>query len=121
MSKNTSKHIKIAGSEKKPLAGARAKGKIDSNERIEITVLVRSRAPVADTGAFRKMLAAAPADREPMTREQWRDAHGADPADLAQIEEFAHEHEIDVVRSSIAERRVVLSGTIAALTKAFPV
>jgi kumamolisin len=40
---------------------------------------------------------------------------------MALLEEFAHQREIDVVRSSIAERRVVLSGTIAQLTKAFPV
>ena len=121
MAQNTSKHINIAGSEKKPLAGAKVKGKIDPKERIEITVLVRSRAPVAETKAFRTMLGAAPSDRETMTREQWRDAHGSAPADLALIDEFAHEHELDVVRSSIAERRVVLSGTIAALSRAFSV
>ena len=121
MPTNTSKHVKISGSEKKPLAGAKVKGKIDQKERIEITVLVRSRAPIAGSGAFREMLAAVPAEREPMTREQWRDEHGADPADLAKIEEFAHEHELDVMRSSISERRVVLSGTIASLTKAFSV
>jgi kumamolisin len=113
--------MKVAGSEKKPLVGARVSGKINPEERIEITLLVRSRADIAQTPAFREMLAAAPAERKPMTREQWRDTYGADPADLALIEEFAHQHEIDVVRSSIAERRVVLSGTIAQLTKAFPV
>ncbi len=121
MPKNTSKHIKIAGSEKKPLAGARVSGKINPEERIEITVLVRSRAPLASSPAFRKIASVAPAKREYMTREQWSEKHGADPADLAAIEEYAHEHELDVVRSSSAERRVVLSGTIAALTKAFPV
>jgi kumamolisin len=121
MSKSTSKYMKVAGSEKKPLVGARVSGKINPEERIEITLLVRSRAAIAQTPAFREMLAAAPAERKPMTREQWRDTYGADPADLALIEEFAHQHEIDVVRSSIAERRVVLSGTIAQLTKAFPV
>ncbi len=121
MPKNTSKHLKISGSEKKPLAGARVTGKVDLKERIEITVLVRPRAPLASSATLKKAATTAPSERTYLTREEWDAKHGADPADLAAVEEYAHEHGLDVVRSSSSERRVVLSGTIEALTKAFPV
>jgi len=121
MPNTTNKHVKITGSEKKPMAGAKAAGKVDPKERIEITVLVRPRADVATRAEFQAMLAAPPQERQYLSREQWAAEHGSDPADLAKIEEFAHEHELTVVRSSAAERSVVLSGTLAALTKAFSV
>ena len=119
MANEHSKHIRIAGSEKKPLAGARVRGAIDPQERIEITVLVRARRPAG--ARFRQTLSAARTAREYFTREEWDNAHGADPADLLAIEEYARRHGLEVIYSSSAERRVVLSGEIGALTKAFPV
>ena len=113
------KHVTIAGSEKQPLAGARVSGDIDPDERIEITVLVRARRPAGER--FRQTLSAARATRKYFTRDEWDNAHGADPADLLAVEEFAHQHGLDVVHSSSAEQRVVLSGKIGALTAAFPV
>ena len=114
-----SKHVTIAGSEKKPLAGARVSGTIDPDERIEITVLVRARRPAG--ARFRQTISAARTARKYFTREEWDSAHGSDPADLLAVEEYAHQHGLDVVHSSSSEQRVVLSGRIAALTKAFPV
>jgi len=119
MSTGKIKHTTIAGSEKKPLAGARASGTIDPDERIEITVLVRARRPAG--ARFRQTFSAARATRKYFTREEWDNAHGADPADLVAVEEYAHRHGLDVVHSSSAEQRVVLSGRIGALAKAFPV
>ena len=113
------KHIRIAGSEKKPLAGARVCGTIDPRERIEITVLVRARRPAGTR--FRQTLSGTRTARNYFTREEWDIAHGADPADLLAIEEYASRHGLDVTRSSSSERRVVLSGEIGALTRAFPV
>jgi kumamolisin len=56
-----------------------------------------------------------------MTREQFAATYGADPADMAEVEAFAHEHNLTVAEASPARRTVVLSGTIAALSAAFGV
>ena len=119
MSTGKTKNVTIAGSEKKPLAGARVSGTIDPDERIEITVLVRARRPAG--ARVRQTLSAARTARKYFTREEWDNAHGSDLADLLAVEEYAHHHGLDVVHSSSAEQRVVLSGRIGALTAAFPV
>jgi kumamolisin len=45
--------------------------------------------------------------------------HGADPADIAAIEAFAHENGLTVAERSAARRSVVLKGTAANMQKAF--
>lgn len=59
------------------------------------------------------------ADAACLTSTEFAAQHGADPADLAKVEEFARAHGLEVVRSSVPERSVVLSGTLEALTDAF--
>ena len=45
--------------------------------------------------------------------------YGADPADIEKVEEFANEHGLDIVQSSIAQRAVRLSGTVEAMQAGF--
>ena len=45
--------------------------------------------------------------------------HGADPADIAIVEAFAHEYSLTVVERSAAKRSVVLTGTAENMQKAF--
>ncbi len=80
--------------------------------------MVRPRRPLA---VSRALLIAPIAQRPYLTREQLAERHGATPADLDQIEAFAHAHGLTVVHRSAAERRVVLAGTLEALTGAFGV
>jgi kumamolisin len=56
-----------------------------------------------------------------MRREEFAAAHGADPSDLEKVEEFAHENGLEVVEVNPAQRRVMVSGTVAALSTAFGV
>jgi kumamolisin len=56
-----------------------------------------------------------------MSREQFAANYGANPDDLAQIEAFAHQHNLTVAEISQARRTVVLSGAISALSAAFGV
>jgi kumamolisin len=46
--------------------------------------------------------------------------HGARPADLDLVEQFAHQHNLVVAHRSAAERSIVLKGTVGDLLKAFP-
>jgi len=120
----TKKRQRLAGSERKMLPNAKAVGKVDPKERIEVAIMVRPKSPpqVASTHAEEAMSmgAALPEDRQYLNRgEQFAEQRGADPADFDKIEEFAHEHNLTVTMTSIAQRIIKLSGTIADLQNAF--
>ena len=78
-------------------------------DQIEVTVVVRRKAPLPPPGT-------AP---QRMSREQFADAYGASPADIANVEQFAVSEGLRVVSSNLARRTVVLAGTIAAMQQAF--
>ncbi|MGA2016137.1 MAG: S53 family peptidase [Opitutaceae bacterium] len=109
----------IAGSQRALRDGSRLIGPSNPEERVEITVRVRSRAskiPSAD-----KIGAQMPLKRHYMTREAFAKAHGAAPADLAKVKGFAAKSGLKVEAVSPAERHVKLSGTVKALSAAFDV
>jgi kumamolisin len=58
-----------------------------------------------------------------MSRAEYENAHGADPADLNQIKKFAQEYGLKVheTGTELARRTVMLSGTVSNLQKAFNV
>src|SRR5579859_198371 len=120
MSVDTNK-VPLPGSERQPLANARAIGPVDPNERIEITIVMRpapSRAPRVSAEALGSLL---PSERPSISREQFVESHGADPADLAKIEAFARQNNLEVLEVSIPRRSVRLGGTAAAFIAAFDV
>ena len=108
-SKNNTARVALPASQKQAPKGAKLNGKIQLDERIEVTVRLRRKpgAGIPRPGA------------SPISREEFRANYGADPADLEKIEDFADEHGLDVVQSSIAQRSVRLSGTVAAMQGAF--
>ena len=58
-----------------------------------------------------------------MSRTDFENAHGADPADLNQIKKFAQEYGLTIreTGTELARRTVMLSGTVSNLQKAFNV
>jgi kumamolisin len=108
----SSKRAIIAGSHKKPLYGAKAVGKVNPAELITVTVLLRRRASaepavVSDEAELR------------LSRAEFAAQRGADPADVAALEAFAHDHGLSVGEVNLCARSVKLTGTIAALSAAF--
>jgi kumamolisin len=94
----------------------------DPQERIAVTVLLRRRTTNRELPALLEALSAQSLrTRHYMSREQFALAHGADPDDIDRIEAFAHEYDLDVVEVYAAQRRVVLSGAIMAISAAFGV
>jgi len=89
--------------------GAKLAGKLDPEERIQVTIRLRRKPGAGDPrpGA------------EPVSREDFGARFGAAPADMEKIEQFAHEHGLDIVQSSLAQRSARLSGTVAEMQKAF--
>jgi kumamolisin len=101
--------VELAGSERTPLPEGLRVSPADPAERVEVTVVLRRRGSLPEPGQARPHL----------QRRQIEEIAGADPADIARVESFAHEHGLDVVAASPARRSVVLSGPLGALESAF--
>ncbi len=115
------KRIAIAGSEREAMAGAHAVGAVAPDERIEVTVRLRPKAPLQGRADAALKADELPARRAVLTREQYAAQHGADPKDLARVADFAKSHGLAVVESSAARRSVLLSGPASAVSEAFGV
>ena len=113
--------VALRGSERMARRGARAVGAPDPNQEIRISLLLRPRQAMDKLAAAAELTAAPIHKRNYMTREQFAETYGANPEDVAAVEEFAHEHNLTVAETSLPRRTVVLSGTIAALSAAFGV
>lgn len=97
-------------------------GSVADGETVEVTLRLRSRAPLSPAAPLASgPTAAAPGPGVPLSREAFEAAHGADPGDLRRTEDFAHEHHLTVVESSAARRTVIVSGSLADLQAAFGV
>jgi kumamolisin len=113
--------VTLRGSERQPVFGAHVVGPADPAERIEVSVLLRSRFSSGRTAQV-EALGQRPLDRRThMTREEFEAIHGSGPGDIAQVERFAQRHHLDVISADPARRTVVLAGTIADMSRAFGV
>jgi len=112
----------IPGSERQALEGAQAVGPARPDERIEVTLRLRAKTPVAHAlSAIGAADDTHPGQRKYLTREQFAAAHGADAQDVASIGAFAKAHGLAVIESDSARRTVVLSGTTQSMNDAFGV
>ena len=109
----------IPGSERAPVAGARATGNVMADERVEVSVLVRPGPGQRDLADNEALVDKPPAQRHYLSRDEFARHHGAAAADIAKVAEFAKAHGLAVVEASAARRTVVLSGPAAALSEAF--
>jgi kumamolisin len=110
----------LKGSEREPLKGARSLGKADPAERLEVSVLLRSR----DLDGLRQHMTQLHRGGSRPThiqREEFARQFGADPADIEAVRKFASEHGLTVVQEHPARRTVVLAGTVAQFNRAFGV
>ncbi len=109
----------LPGSERKPLRDARAIGRTDPEQRLEVTILLRRR----DAAGLRTRLAdlARGEAGGHLAPEAFAEAYGADPADLTKVADFARAHDLAVVCADPGRRTVILSGTVAQHEAAFGV
>jgi kumamolisin len=113
-----SRFVSIPGSERQPLRGARRLGPAKPDEQLEVTVRVRRKEPLPTQAMEAQKM---PARVTHLTRAQLEAAHGADPADIAQVEAFARQNGLTVVEASAGRRSVKVGGTVAQFSKAFNV
>jgi kumamolisin len=115
------KRVDLPGSDRRPVSGAKVVGKVDPNQRIEITVQLRRRKGANLEKTVQDLAAQKPSDRQYLTRTELANIAGADPNDIPKIDAFAHEQGLSVTEVSIPRRTVKLSGTIANMSAAFGV
>jgi kumamolisin len=110
--------VPIPGSERHPLRGAKRVGPAKADEQLEVTVRLRRKSPLPAADLQSNQI---PARRTYLSHAQLESAHGADPAEVAQVEAFAQQHGLTVVASNAGRRNVKLSGTVAQFSQAFNV
>lgn len=106
----------LAGSERTLPAQARWLEPVDPHERIEVSVYLRDPASAEQAGSIDAHA------RQPgaqVSRAAYIARHSASPADLAQVEQFAHAHHLDVTEVNPASRKVMLAGTVGDMSAAF--
>jgi kumamolisin len=110
----------ILGSERQPVRGARLIQNSHPDQNIEVSIRLRSK--TEDKREELKSALAKPGFKH-LSRTQFENAHGADPADLEKIKKFAQESglKINETGTELARRTVLVSGTVSNLQKAFNV
>jgi kumamolisin len=99
----------LPGSERAPAPGVRpAATAAPSEERVEVTLLLRRRAPMPDEALATPMPAAELAER-----------YGALPADIALVQSVLGGLGADVIEVDPASRRVRVAGSVALLSRIF--
>ena len=120
--KKSANRAALAGSDRKFPRGSKLVGPAPSQQRIQVTLRLRSR---RGANPLKEVLGAmalqSPRQREYLSRREYAERFGADPADVAQIEAFAHAQGLTVARVDLPARIIRLEGTVAALSAAFAV
>lgn len=104
----------LPGSERQVPPGKRMSS-INPGEIIEITIKLRRKNSIEDYVG--KMNSGNPV----LSRNQFDEKFGASQSDIELVEEYAHQHDLTVVQSSVSRRLVILKGTIQNFSNAFDV
>ncbi|HTR18227.1 MAG TPA: S53 family peptidase [Acetobacteraceae bacterium] len=110
----------LKGSERQPLRGAKAVGKADPAERLEVSMILRQ----GNANMLKERMKTLANREKPgahLSREEFARQFGADSADIAAVKKFAAAHGLSVVQEDAARRTMVLSGTVAQFNAAFGV
>ena len=113
--------VPVTGSELPSLFAAKSIGRANATERLTVTVKVRAK---DDEGSGSRLEGLGTSDvkqRSHVSREDFAEAHGADPADLKKVVDYARASNLSVIESCAAKRRVMVSGTVSDLESAFGV
>jgi kumamolisin len=102
--------VPLPGSERSELQGATPTEPLDTSQVITVTVMLRRRADLPGE------LVEGP---ETITTTELRDRYGADPADAQLVSDVLGSYGLTVTETHLTSRRLMVSGTIAAMQAAF--
>lgn len=97
------KRVLLAGSERVIAPGSEELGPVNADQILQVTVIFGHKGRDAAHSAV----------------ELSPSQMGADPSAIAEFERFAYQGGLTIVESSVNKRRVVVAGTVEALSKAF--
>jgi kumamolisin len=117
---NQTKLVPLTGTEHPHNSHLKEVGKADPDEIISVTLHLRSRNHTKDF-LGRELSALVAGRRKPMTRDEWEEKYGADPADIKHIETVAGEHGLTAGASHLGSRTMTLMGTSARISAFFGV
>ncbi|MBV9384685.1 MAG: S8/S53 family peptidase [Streptosporangiaceae bacterium] len=102
--------VPLPGSERAQLPEARPAGELDQSARIEVTLVLRRRAPLPAE------LVEGP---EVISNSSLAERYGADPADVMLVSEVLQREGLTVTATHAASRRVKVAGSVADVAAAF--
>ncbi len=110
---SSQQRVVLAGSEKASLSAATGEKPARPSSVLTVSVMVRRKNPLNTTRL----------GKDRLTRAQYRQQHGADPAAITLVRAFAKEFGLTVEKGTPKpERRIIkLTGTVTAMQKAFGV
>jgi kumamolisin len=98
----------LPGSERALQSGAQPAGTPNPSQFIEVSIVLRRKAPL-DVST----------ETEPIGRREFADRYGADPRDVDVVEAFAQQFDLHVISVDLGRRTIVVGGTIANMNEAF--
>ena len=104
--------IRLAGSERAPLANATPAGELDPSERAELTLVLRRRAELPDD------VIAGPTV---LTSDELAERYGAAPADVDLVSQTLTSRGLEITATAPGSRRVKVAGTLGELAGTFGV
>jgi kumamolisin len=113
----SSNRVSLKGSERSALPGAHITGATDPHQLIEVSVILKHRIPLSES----MNLAENRVQR--MSHAEYAERHGANPADIERIKQFAQENSLQVLErgDEVMRRTITLAGTAHAMERAFSV
>lgn len=99
----------LCGTNREHPASSERVGVPAPSEVIKLTLILKRRKPASDQHPITTRF----------THESLAETHGADPADIAAVEEFASEHHFTITQMNPAARAVTIAGPLSALAAAF--
>jgi kumamolisin len=117
------KIIPISGSNRPPLPGAKLLRKTNPKKTLTVSVYLRRNPHTASdaASALTRLSEQLPKERRYLSKPELATMFGADPKELQAVQDWAKSSELKVVEADGAKRRIKLSGTVAAINKAFGV
>jgi hypothetical protein len=113
--------VHLQGSERPRPEEHRHVGAVDSSKWIGVTVLVRARRGSPPLPDLEQWHNTPHAERKALTREEYAERHGADPADLEAVKRFAEGAGLRVTEMHAGRRSVTVEGTADRVGAAFGV
>jgi kumamolisin len=114
-------YVVLPGSERHVAPGAARIARADDSEELAVTIHVRRRTDRLRMLQFEYWSSIPPKQREHFTAEEFEANYGASATDLDQVVSFAESAGLNVREASSARRSLVVSGSVAAMNRAFRV